>query len=568
MAKVRSDRLSGKSAGEPLTGSPRYRGSEGLRKPWLTAVTLALLLSSGCNLRQWVDNGFKVGPNYSRPPAPVASEWIDYRDPRVKSEEQCLGEWWQGFHDPGLNALIDTAYRQNLTLRVAGARILQARAVRGIAVGNLFPQQQQAFADQRRIKLSQATANPPPEASFQDWRAGFNASWELDLWGRFRRAIEAADAELDATVDNFDDVLVVLLADVASNYVQYRTFEQRLTYARQNVEIQSRAFQLAEDKFKAGATTERDVQQAKQILEQTRALIPQLEIGLRQAGNRLCVLLGMPPTDLATLVGRGEVIPQAGREVAVGIPADLLRRRPDVRRAERQVKAQSARIGIAEADFYPRFSIIGTIGVEAEQFWDLGKTSRSLFGEIGPSVRWDILNYGRILNNVRVQDARFQELAFTYQDRVLNANREVEDGLVSFLRSQEQADRLAASVAAALRTVEITNEQYRQGAVDFTPVFLFESTLTEQQDQLAVARGNIALGLISVYRSLGGGWEMRLTRDAGKGCGPTAAAPGMAPTPLPGVPPQARADSTAATSVPLPAATLGVPTFGLPVHPR
>ncbi len=494
-------------------GEPRSPGPGWLRKRWQIAAVVAALCGSGCCLTEWAHNGFRVGPNYSRPTAPAAERWIDYHDPRVKSQEQDLSAWWRVFNDPALDRLIETAYQQNLTLRVAGSRILQARAVRGIAVGNLFPQLQEAFGSQTRNKASSETAFGTTDQWFQQWDAGFNASWELDFWGRFRRGIEAADAELDAAIENYDDALVVLLADVATNYVLYRTFEQRLVYARQNVEIQKKTYTLAEDKFKAGATTERDAQQAKQILEQTRASIPPLEVGQRQAANRLCVLLGIPVTDLAVMLGQGQGVPQTPREVAVGIPADLLRRRPDIRRAERQVAAQSARIGIAEADLYPRFSLNGVIGVSAEQFADLGNTPGSLIGSIGPAFRWDILNYGRILNNIRLQDARFQELAFAYQDQVLNAGRETEDAIIAFLRTQEQAERLADSVAAAQRTVQISVDQYREGAVDFTPVFLFEDILTEQQDLLTAAQGDIALNLIAIYRALGGGWEMRLSRD-------------------------------------------------------
>jgi NodT family efflux transporter outer membrane factor (OMF) lipoprotein len=482
---------------------------------WMCCL-LIVANASGCcyvpggRLTDWCRNGFKVGPNYCQPAAPVSEHWIDYANPRMKSEKADLSHWWTVFNDPTLNALIENAYSQNLTLRVAGARILEARAQLGIAVGNLFPQSQSAFADYARVKLSTNTANPPVAAWFSDWDAGVTASWELDFWGRYRRAIESADAELDASVENYDDVLVVLLSDVAASYVEYRTFEQRLAYARANVEVQRKSFQLATDKFDNGATTERDTHQAKQVLEQTEALIPALEIGKRQAANRLCVLLGMPVTDLNVILGKGSGVPVTPPDVIVGVPADLIRRRPDVRRAERQVAAQSARIGVAVSDLYPHISLVGVIGVEAEQFSDLFSTPGSMIGEIGPGVRWDVLNYGRLVNNVRVQDARFQALAYAYQDRVLNAGREVEDAMVVFLRSQEQAQHLDASVNAAYRTVEITKEQYTQGEVDFTPVFLFESILTEQQDQLAVSRGDIALGLIAVYRALGGGWQIRL----------------------------------------------------------
>jgi NodT family efflux transporter outer membrane factor (OMF) lipoprotein len=485
----------------------------------LAACLLLMVIVPGCHLKEWVRNGYKVGPNYCRPQAPVASEWIDYRDPRVKSVEQDLSEWWRVFNDPVLDRLVESAYEQNLSLREAGARVLAARALRDFAVGNLFPQTQEAAGAYSRNKLSEEQAGGAPrDVWISDWNAGFNLSWELDFWGRFRRAVESADATLDASIENYDDVLVVLLADVATNYVQYRTFEQRLFYANTNVEIQRKSYQLAKDKQEAGTATERDTQQAKQILEQTQALIPVLETGMRQANNRLCVLLGMPPKDLADVLGEGKDIPQAPLDVAVGIPADLLRRRPDVRRAERQVAAQSAQIGIAEAEFYPHIAINGNIGLAADQFKELFDTPDAMIGSIGPSFRWSILNYGRLLANVRFQDARFQELAYSYQNSVLNAAREAEDGIIAFLQSQEQVIRLAASVEAANRTVEITAEQYRQGAVDFTPLFLFQDTLTQQQDQLAAARGNIALSLIATYRAIGGGWEMRLVRDGDTEC--------------------------------------------------
>jgi NodT family efflux transporter outer membrane factor (OMF) lipoprotein len=489
---------------------------------WLL-LAVALTVVSGCcyvpggRCRDWWCNGFKVGPNYSRPAAPVASQWIDYANPRLKGDEEQLTAWWTVFNDATLNRLMQAAYQQNLTLRVAGARILEARAQLGIARGTLFPQSQAAFADYARVKLSDQVANPTPASWFSNWDAGFGASWELDFWGRYRRAIESADAELDASVEDYDDVLVVLLSDMAANYVQYRTFEQRLVYAKANVDIQRRSVQLAKDKFEGGATTERDQRQAEQVLAQTEALIPALEIGKRQAANRLCVLLGMPPTDLEAILGQGAGVPATPSDVVVGVPADLIRRRPDVRRAERQVAAQSARIGVAVSDLYPHISIVGTIGVEAEQFGNLFHTPGSMIGSIGPGIRWDILNYGRLVNNVRVQDARFQALAYAYQDRVLGAGREVEDAMVAFLRSQEQAQHLGDSVTAASRTVEITREQYTQGEVDFTPVFLFESILTEQQDQLAVSQGDIALGLIAVYRALGGGWQIRLDGEVANG---------------------------------------------------
>jgi NodT family efflux transporter outer membrane factor (OMF) lipoprotein len=444
----------------------------------------------------------------------VASDWIDYKDPRVKSQETDISEWWRAFNDPTLSELVNRAYDQNLSLRVAGARILEFEDRRGIAVGTLFPQVQQGSFNYTRYKFPSTTGFPePPQKWLSNWNAGLNASWELDLWGRIRRGIEAADADLDASVENYDNVLVVLLADVATAYVQYRTFEQRLVYARHNLEEQTKSYELVKEKVKQGADAQFSAEIAKQNVEQTRALIPPLEIGERQARNLLCVLLGIPPSDLSGLLTKDKSIPKASNEVAVGIPADLLRRRPDVRQAERLVAAQSARIGVATADFYPRLTLNGSLGITADQFGRMFDTPKSMTGFINPEFRWDILNYGRILNNVRAQDAIFEQLAFTYQNTVLTAARETEDALIGFLRSQTQADSLAASVAAASESVRIANDRYQEGGRTIFEVYYFENILTQQQDQLAVARGQIALDLIAVYRALGGGWEMRLRRD-------------------------------------------------------
>lgn len=472
----------------------------------LRPVLLTPLVLCGCGLGEWARNGGKVGPNYVTPPADVAENWIDYRDPRLTAEERDLGAWWGIFGDPILNDLIEEAYQQNLSLRVAGERIAEARARRGVVVGNLLPQQQEAVANYTENKASSETANGVNEQWFSEWEAGFNVSWELDIWGRLRRSIEAADADLEASIADFDDVLVILLADVSANYVQYRTFQTRLAIARRNVEIQERSFQLADDKLRAGSATERDAQQARQVLEQTRATIPQLELGARRAANALCVLLGVEPQDLTVRLGEGAV-PAVPPELAIGIPADLLRRRPDIRRIERQAAAQSALIGVAQSDLYPRFSLLGSIGVRGEDFGDLFDTPESISGFIGPGFSWDILNYGRIGNNVRVQEARFRQLVFSFQETVLRAGREAEDAAFGYLKAQERVRYLEASVAAAVRTVEITNDQYREGVIDFTPVFLFEETLAEQEDALGAAQGEIALSLIDLYRALGGGWE-------------------------------------------------------------
>ena len=400
-------------------------------------------------------------------------------------------------------------------------------------VGNLFPQEQFAFGEYSRIKLSTNVANPPLAAWFSEWTFGLSGTWELDFWGRYRRAIEAADAELDASVEDYDDVLVVLLSDVAATYVEYRTFQQRLTYARANVDIQRQSFQLATDKFEAWCNDRARHASSQADFGGDRGA--DSCFGDRQTAGRQPVVRanGNAAQGLGSNSWRWLRNTGHAADVVVGVPADLVRRRPDVRRAERQVAAQSARIGVAVSDLYPHFSVLGTIGVEAEQFGDLFK-SGSMIGEISPGFRWDILNYGRLVNNVRVQDARFQELAYAYQDQVLIAGQEAEDAIISFLKSQEQAQHLGASVTAASRTVEITNEQYNQGAIDFTAVFVFQENLTEQQDELAVAQGDIALSLIAVYRALGGGWQIRLGGEAPLPVSEPMELPDLEEMPVPG----------------------------------
>jgi NodT family efflux transporter outer membrane factor (OMF) lipoprotein len=511
------------------------RGSRLARWVILTGWLGAAVLNSGCVTTgplDWVRNGFKVGPNYSRSPAPVAEDWIEAKNPNV--QERHLQDWWRVFEDATLNSLVDTAYEQSLTLRIAGTRVLEARAQQAIAAGSFFPQTQQAIGQYSREALSHNTFNNPSVISsvvpiklppgvklgnfFSDWTAGFNLSWELDFWGRFRRAIESANANLDASVENYDDVLVTLLADVATNYVQYRVAQERIKIARANVKIQEEILALVEQQFKVGINkvTRLDVEQAKTVLEQTRSTIPALEITLGLANDTLCILLGIPPRDLGPELGPGPEIdtgpiPNTPTWVATGIPADLLRRRPDVRSAERQVATQSAQIGVAEAELYPTIFINGTIGYEAA---DLSKLfeSKSFFGTITPNFRWNILNYGRIVNNVRLQEAHTQELIATYQNKVLTAGREVQTALRAFLRSREQAEDLARSVDAAKAALAIGRDQYRVGTIPFNTVFNLETTQVQQQDNLAVAQGNIALNLISVYRALGGGWEIRTVR--------------------------------------------------------
>ena len=421
----------------------------------LTAVIMMVL--GGC----------AVGPDYMRPDAPKPDKWIE-KDPKLKGDPADVGAWWRVFNDPVLDALVEKAYRQNLDLRVAGIRVLEARAQLGVAIGYLYPQTQQITASSAGIRLSEniATYSPLIDPTYGEHSLAFDAAWELDFWGKFRRSVESGIANWEASVAGYDDFLVTLVAEVARTYMVIRTLEERLGIARQNVRIQQRSLDIADARFQGGDVTELDVTQARALLRNTQAQIPRLQSGLRQAKNGLSILLGELPGRIDTLISGSRAIPSAPPEVAVGVPAELLRRRPDIRLAERQLAAQSALIGVAKADLFPHFGLFGSIGFAARNPSDLFKSSS--FTAMGaPGVSWDIFQYGRIRNRIRVQDARFQQLAVSYENTVLKAAREAEDAMTAFMRSQEEVLYLREAVTAAQRSVDLSMLQYREGLADY-----------------------------------------------------------------------------------------------------
>ena len=402
-------------------------------------------------------------------------------------------------------------------MRQAGYRVLEARAQLAIATGQLFPQSQTATGSYTRNAASQQTISGQALLApfYNQWNFGFNLNWELDFWGRFRRAIESNAASLDASVEDYDDVLVTLLGDVATNYVQMRTLEGRIRYAKANVQLQQETLTITEARFQGGTTSELDVYQARSTLEQTEAQIPELEISLRQTVNQLCILLGMPPEELESKLGPAP-IPTAPVDVAVGIPADLLRRRPDVRRAERQAAAQSALIGVAEADFYPAISINGTLGLRG------GAVSRplpplGLQRQHRPVVPMEPLELRADSEQRSLPRRQVPGIGGDLPADGSQRRQEVENGLVTFLRRQVRTKLQTASVDDAEKAVKIVLAQYKAGAIDFTRVTQLEQTLVQQQDVLTQAQGEIATGLIQVYEALGGGWQIRLN-----GCETTA----------------------------------------------
>jgi NodT family efflux transporter outer membrane factor (OMF) lipoprotein len=471
----------------------------------------ALLLTCG---------GCVVGPNFSEPKAPVAEKWLEADNPSVDTRNQEYRDWWKVFRDPVLNRLVEIAYNQNLSLVSAGTQVLEARAQLGVAIGEFYPQVQQGTGELIYIRPGHAdTTRFPINVTRNFWRdaLGLTVHWELDFWGKFRRAIESADASYLSSIANYDYVLATLLGDVATTYIGIRTLQTQIAIALDNIVKQKKALAIADAKYHGGTATKLDVYQAENVLAQTESTIPQLTIQLNQGFNALAVLLGMSPTPMEPLLAGSTGIPVPPKTVAVGIPADLVRRRPDIRAAELAAIAQGAQIGIAEANLYPAFSLTGTFGTAASNIGQ-GKLKRVFEGRsitfaFGPAFQWNILNYGQITNQVRVEDAALQTLLVNYQNTVLQAQQQVENGLTSFLQGREQVDFLRQSVAAANAALGLAFLQYNLGTRDFTTVLTAEQNLYTAQNNLAMAEGNVSSGLASVYRSLGGGWQIRADNE-------------------------------------------------------
>jgi NodT family efflux transporter outer membrane factor (OMF) lipoprotein len=474
----------------------------------LFAVTGAVLALAG--------SGCMLGPDYQSPAAKVANHYLEANQPSVDTKAQEYERWWTVFHDPVLNRLVQIAYDQNLSLIAAGTRVLQARAELGVAIGEFYPQTQHGNGSLIYTRESAADPTVPPQSQISNfWRdaLGLTVAWELDFWGKFRRAIQSADAAYLGSIASYDDALVTLIGDVASTYIGIRTLQTQIAIAQDNIVKQKKALAIAEARYHGGTATKLDVYQAENVLGQTEASIPQLTAQLDQGLNGLLVLLGMAPRSLEDLLRGPQTIPVPPADVAVGIPADLVRRRPDIRAAELAAMAQSAQIGIAEADLFPAFSLLGSFGTVASDIngHSLGQVyqGKGITFFFGPTFTWNILNYGQITNQVRVQDAKLQELLVDYQNSVLTAQQQVENGLAQFLQSRKAVDDLRASVAAANAALGLALIQYNLGTRDFTTVLTAEQNLYTAETNLATAEGNVSTGLAAVYKALGGGWQIR-----------------------------------------------------------
>jgi NodT family efflux transporter outer membrane factor (OMF) lipoprotein len=469
--------------------------------PRLTAL-LAALMASACT---------PVGPDFQRPVVP----WLDQWQPEIPLPAAAQAPptaaaqadlWWQVFDDPALNQVVAEAQRSNPNVAIAGARIMEARAQLGIAGSGLYPQLQQLSG--QALRVGQDTSDGP-SSSFGTYGATFDIAWEMDFWGKYRRGIEAADASYFASIAQFDDVQVLVAAQAASFYASIRTIELRLRIAHDNAALQKRSLEITERLFASGNESELDVQQAKSLYLGTIATIPELEGALRQTENALNALLGRPPGPIPEMAAGRERIPEAGLDVIVDMPAELLRRRPDVRTAEMQLAAQSALIGFDLAALYPSIALIGSLGLSATS---LASSSTTLGWTAGPALAWNVFDHGRLENQVLVQDARFQQLYEAYQDTVLRAARELDDAAVLFAKSRVQVDILEQAVQAAKRSLDIATLQYQEGTVGFERVLDSQRTLFSQQERLVQTRGGVTQNLVSLYKAMGGGWQAGRSR--------------------------------------------------------
>jgi len=468
---------------------------------WVATV----LIMSGCTM---------VGPDFVKPEAPLLTDWKETASPELSTGQTDYNNWWHVFGDPVLDNLVQKTYEQNLSLQIAIIRIYEARAQLGIAIGNQYPQQQTVSGDLANNKISRDDSRLIDD-SFNSLSLGFDAAWEIDIWGKYGRSVQSAVANVHAAVASYENIQVSLTAEVARTYIVTRTLEKQLVIAGNNIEMQKESLHLAEVQFKEGAVSELDVAQATMLLSDTQASIPRLESSLRKSRNALAILLGVLPGTLTELLNGPGKIPAAPETIIVDIPNNLLRRRPDIRLAELRVATQSPQIGIAKADLYPHFFLFGSIGWQSSDASSaVGDNNlndlfshKSLFWNIGPGFSWDIFNYGRIKNRVRVEDARLQQFVITYKNKVLNAQREVDDAMVAYTRSKEEESFLKESVTAAERSVQLSLVQYREGGADYQKVLDSQRFLTAQSGRLTEVTGQVSTSLVATFKALGGGWQ-------------------------------------------------------------
>jgi multidrug efflux system outer membrane protein len=466
------------------------------------AMGVGLILLTGC----------MVGPNFQRPETPVSSRWTGSTtaaatQPATPAEEE-LARWWTAFGDPTLTSLVNRAVRSNLDLARAEARIRQARAARGIAASGLGPTADASASYTRsRSPVTGRDGNGSKVTGIitNQYRAGFDAGWELDIFGGVRRGVEAAEADLQASVEARRDVLVTLTAEVARNYVDLRGFQQRIAIARKNLKAQKHSAELTRQRFMGGFVSGLDVANADAQVATTAAGIPLLESSARQTIYNLSVLLGLEPGALVKELSLASAIPAGPPSVPVGVPSDLLRRRPDIRAAEEGIHAATARIGVATADLFPRLTLSASIGVLAGQFGSWFDWS-SRYWSFGPLGTWPLFTSGRIRWNIELQKAFQEEDMIAYRQTVLAALQEVENVLIASTKEEEHRDALVEAVAANRKAVGLATQLYTMGQTDFLNVLDAQRSLYASEDALVQSTGIVSTNLVALFKALGGGW--------------------------------------------------------------
>jgi NodT family efflux transporter outer membrane factor (OMF) lipoprotein len=432
--------------------------------------------------------------------------WRDAAVEGVVEGEAPLHEWWKTFDDPTLVDLIERAQAANLDLTQAVSRIREARAIRRIAGGDKVPDLRVGGEAGRQQLSDNLLPGLGPIDANSVYSLTFDSVWELDFWGRIRRQIESADASYQASIEDYRDVLVTLFAEVAREYFDLRALQLRIVYAEENIETQKNTLQLTRDRFDAGLVSALDIAQAESNLANTEAKVPTFEASLQASLNRLAVLLGEQPGDLHDDLAEKKPIPSPPDDVAVGLPADLLRQRPDVRRAERQLASQTARIGVAVADLYPRFSLGGFLGLQTQGGGSLVSGDSVTWGINLPFV-WNLFAGGKLRGNIDLEKARTEQLVSFYEQTILIALEDVETALAFYEQEKERRVRLLRSVDATARSVDLVQTQYLAGLTDFQNVLDTERSLTARQDELAESEGLVVKSLASLYKALGGGWK-------------------------------------------------------------
>jgi multidrug efflux system outer membrane protein len=458
-----------------------------------------LALSSGCT----------VGPNFQRPAVKVPAQWtgpeVSPMAAAVSPPGADLTRWWERFQDPTLSSLVERAIKSNLDLMVAEARVRQARATRGIAVAGIGPTVDTSASFQRNRSPVTGSGDRPKGVISNQYQAGFDAGWELDIFGGIRRNIEAADADVEASVETLRDVLVTLTAELARNYIELRSFQQRIVIARRNLKAQQHSADLTRQRFVGGFVGALDVANAEAQVATTAAEIPLLEAAARQSIYSLSVLLGLEPAALKEELSPVSAIPSAPPSVPTGVPSDLLRRRPDIRTAEAEIHGATARIGVATADLFPRFTISGSTGLVASDFSSWLKWA-SRFWSFGTFVTWPLFDMGRIRANIELQKALQEETMITYQQTVLGALQEVENAMVASEKEEEHRRALVEAVTANRKAVDLATKLYTQGETNFLDVLVAQRSLFSSEDALIQSTGTVSTNLVALYKALGGGW--------------------------------------------------------------